>query len=79
MAVFIVVITTVFTVDFEGDFVAYCPVAFTATPYFLKFRYWETGNLLKKQTPPKYPSNMTLNSLKHPQTYPSKFPEELAE
>ena len=50
MAVFTAVVTTVFTVVFEGDFIAYFPVAFTATSFFLKFHYWETGNLLKKQT-----------------------------
>ena len=49
MVVFTAVVTTVFTVVFEGDFIAYFPVAFTATSFFLKFHYWETGNLLKKQ------------------------------
>lgn len=50
MAVFIAVVTTVFTVVFGGGFVAYFPVAFTDTSFFVKVQCWETGNLLKKQT-----------------------------
>ena len=42
--------TTVFTVVFEGDFIAYFPVAFTATSFFVKFHNSETGNLPEKQT-----------------------------